>query len=119
MSDPLKPTFIDRLRDSRALILWMLPPGTLLATAFYFIGQAHEVEPTEEFATVISFGQQPFEDGPKPLMNVQLAGGQTQSIFIGDHVIRNCRRGDTVLLHRRGLNLRVAPEGCSVPEKSN
>ena len=86
------------------------------AIAFYFLSEAQKAKPELEYATVLSFGSRPFEDGPRPLMNVRLADGSEQTVFIGRAAVRSCRRDDKVLLERRGLSLRVAPQACKGPD---
>ena len=95
-------------------MFWMAAIAIPAAFGFYFLSQTQDVEPTDEVATVISFGERPFEDGPRPLMNVRLTNGDEQTVMISSDVLQSCRKGNKVAIHRRGLNVRVAPEACDI-----
>jgi len=116
VADPLAPTIGERIRRSRTFLLASSCGAAVMGTAAYFMMQVQETPPTFEQATVLSFGMSSGEDGNHPFLRVMTTSEGQRTIRVEPRVFRSCAKGDLVLLQRRGMNLRVAPEACKLPD---
>jgi hypothetical protein len=87
-----------------------------MGMAAYFIIQVQAAPPSFEQATILSFGMSSGEDGNHPYIRVMTAKEGQRTIRVGPRVLRQCAKGEQVLLQRRGMNLRVAPDACDLKE---
>lgn len=118
MSDPLKPTLLERIDRSKQLALWMSPVVLALIAYVYFATTNSNIDPIREKAIVISFGTYADFDGNHPTMNVKTNDGAIRHIASSSRILRSCKIGDEVMLFQRGMNLRVAPEACNLSESA-
>ena len=89
-----------------------------MGTAAYFMMQVQAVPPTFEKATVLSFGMSSGKDGNRPFLRVMTESEGQRTVRVSPRVFLSCAKGEQVLLQRRGMNLRVAPEACNLPDKN-
>jgi len=114
VSDPFAPTLSERIRQSRNLVLALGVVLAILGTAAYYAAKVQAITPSFEQATVVSFGMESGRIGNRPIMRVVTAFGDQRTINVAPRVLRSCEMGEQVLLQRRGMNLRVAPEACEL-----
>ncbi|MEM7689937.1 MAG: hypothetical protein AAF291_13020 [Pseudomonadota bacterium] len=107
MSDPFASTIGEKLQRSRSLLLVFGGLFSVFGVALYFAVQVHRVSPIFEEAVVLSFGMESDFDGNTPVIRIRTQTGREQSIRVAKQMLKSCRKGDQILLQRRGLNLRV------------
>lgn len=118
MADPLKPTIFERTRLGWEFYLLAAFLVSVIVVAIHFYTKSNAEEPEIETAEVITFGFQPTEVGMIKLMKIRMSDGVVRDIRITTRVAQSCRTGEKVKIHKRGLNVQVAPEACS-PAKQN